>query len=628
MTLPDGPFGKTLAAVSTRADDAVAEEHSKSSRGRFPTHASTPARSSSSGMPDRRPITATYRLQLHAGFGFADAAERRAVPGRLGVSHLYLSPILQAAPGSMHGYDVVDHSRVSADLGGEGGARRAGRPGHEHGLGIVVDVVPNHMAIPTPRAPQPAALGDAARSAATRRRALVRRRLGARATAGSACRSSARRSTTCSRPGRARAWRARRRAGAPLRRPVFPLAPGSDATATSRGARRSSTTCSASWRDKDGRAQLPPVLRRRHADRDPRRAARRLRRDPRRAARPAPRAASSTASASTTPTGSPTREGYLERLRDATDGAWVVVEKILAATSVSRRTGRPPGPRATTRCAPSRPRSRRRTGRSSTSAGGDRRRQRALARATEHRGQGAGGRRPLPARGPAARAPAVDERRRARARAARTATPSLGCRELLAARRGLPRLPAPRPASRATSAGRGSQRWRGGWPGTARPRRGRATLLTDLLVDTDERGRVARDLVVRFQQVCGPVMAKGVEDTTFYRWHRLIALNEVGRRPRRARRRPTGAPARVGRSTRRALPAGHDDALDARHQAQRGRAGPPARRCRGHRRLGRMLGGGASARGRVRRRRADGLPALQTLLGAWPIEPRPARATT
>ena len=63
-------------------------------------------------------VTGTYRLQLHAGFGFAAAAKAVPFLDRLGVSHLYLSPILQAAEGSMHGYDVIDHTRLSADLGG------------------------------------------------------------------------------------------------------------------------------------------------------------------------------------------------------------------------------------------------------------------------------------------------------------------------------------------------------------------------------------------------------------------------------------------------------------------------------------------------------------------------------
>lgn len=92
----------------------------------------------------------TYRLQLTAGFGFAAAADQADYLASLGVTHVYLSPILQAAPGSTHGYDVTDHSRVSADLGGEDGFRAMARRLREAGLGIVVDIVPNHMAIPAP----------------------------------------------------------------------------------------------------------------------------------------------------------------------------------------------------------------------------------------------------------------------------------------------------------------------------------------------------------------------------------------------------------------------------------------------------------------------------------------------
>ncbi|WP_010534348.1 malto-oligosyltrehalose synthase [Brachybacterium squillarum] len=94
--------------------------------------------------------SSTYRLQLHAGFTTADAAALVPYLARLGVGHLFCSPVLQAAPGSMHGYDVVDHSRISEDIGGEDGLRALAATAHEHGMGIIVDVVPNHMAIPTP----------------------------------------------------------------------------------------------------------------------------------------------------------------------------------------------------------------------------------------------------------------------------------------------------------------------------------------------------------------------------------------------------------------------------------------------------------------------------------------------
>jgi (1->4)-alpha-D-glucan 1-alpha-D-glucosylmutase len=90
---------------------------------------------------------ATYRLQLHAGFTFADAAAAVPYLAELGISHLYLSPVLQAAPGSTHGYDVVDSDRVNAELGGEDGFRALVAAARAAGLGILLDIVPNHMSI-------------------------------------------------------------------------------------------------------------------------------------------------------------------------------------------------------------------------------------------------------------------------------------------------------------------------------------------------------------------------------------------------------------------------------------------------------------------------------------------------
>jgi malto-oligosyltrehalose synthase len=94
--------------------------------------------------------SATYRLQLRKGFGFAEAGALAGYLAALGVSHVYLSPILQAAAGSAHGYDVVDHDRVSEELGGEEAFRAMAARLRDHGIGIVVDLVPNHMAIPVP----------------------------------------------------------------------------------------------------------------------------------------------------------------------------------------------------------------------------------------------------------------------------------------------------------------------------------------------------------------------------------------------------------------------------------------------------------------------------------------------
>src|SRR5262249_36371101 len=91
--------------------------------------------------------TATYRLQLHAGFDLR--AARRIVPylARLGVSHVYLSPILQARPDSRHGYDVVDPTQLDPKLGAPGDLAPLVRTLRRHDMGVVLDVVPNHMAI-------------------------------------------------------------------------------------------------------------------------------------------------------------------------------------------------------------------------------------------------------------------------------------------------------------------------------------------------------------------------------------------------------------------------------------------------------------------------------------------------
>ena len=90
---------------------------------------------------------ATYRLQFNREFTFNDAA--RIVPylARLGISHVYASPVLKARPGSMHGYDVVDHSQLNPELGSREDFDRLVQTLHEHGLGLIVDIVPNHLGV-------------------------------------------------------------------------------------------------------------------------------------------------------------------------------------------------------------------------------------------------------------------------------------------------------------------------------------------------------------------------------------------------------------------------------------------------------------------------------------------------
>ena len=91
--------------------------------------------------------SSTYRLQLHSGFDFDAAAAVAPYLAALGISHAYTSPILQAVRGSSHGYDVIDHSRVNVELGGEEGHERFCQALGASGLGQVLDLVPNHMSI-------------------------------------------------------------------------------------------------------------------------------------------------------------------------------------------------------------------------------------------------------------------------------------------------------------------------------------------------------------------------------------------------------------------------------------------------------------------------------------------------
>ncbi|WP_341676499.1 malto-oligosyltrehalose synthase [Niveibacterium sp. SC-1] len=99
--------------------------------------------------PSRAPATplATYRLQLRGDFGFDHALAQLDYFQRLGISHLYTSPISTARPGSTHGYDVIDPTRVNPELGGEDGLRRLVAGLRQRGMGLVIDHVPNHMAV-------------------------------------------------------------------------------------------------------------------------------------------------------------------------------------------------------------------------------------------------------------------------------------------------------------------------------------------------------------------------------------------------------------------------------------------------------------------------------------------------
>jgi (1->4)-alpha-D-glucan 1-alpha-D-glucosylmutase len=93
-----------------------------------------------------RPLIATYRIQLTPEFGFDQLRAHLPYLARLGVSHVYLSPCLEAVSGSAHGYDVTDPSRVRSDFGGEPAIVELFDACRAFGLDVVMDIVPNHMA--------------------------------------------------------------------------------------------------------------------------------------------------------------------------------------------------------------------------------------------------------------------------------------------------------------------------------------------------------------------------------------------------------------------------------------------------------------------------------------------------
>lgn len=106
----------------------------------------------------RRPITATYRFQLRGpkadefgrAFGFAEAAEQLDYLAELGVSHVYLSPILTALPESNHSYDVIDPTSINPEFGGMAGFKELADKAHALGLGVIIDIVPNHVGVAQP----------------------------------------------------------------------------------------------------------------------------------------------------------------------------------------------------------------------------------------------------------------------------------------------------------------------------------------------------------------------------------------------------------------------------------------------------------------------------------------------
>ena len=94
-----------------------------------------------------KPFTATARLQFHKDFTMDAAAALVPYYASLGISHLYASPLLKSRPGSTHGYDIVDHNQIDPELGGEDALRRLVAELRRHDMGLVLDIVPNHMGV-------------------------------------------------------------------------------------------------------------------------------------------------------------------------------------------------------------------------------------------------------------------------------------------------------------------------------------------------------------------------------------------------------------------------------------------------------------------------------------------------
>jgi len=469
-------------------------------------------------------ITSTYRLQLHADFGFAAAAAQVPYLADLGVSHLYLSPVLQAAPGSMHGYDVVDHSSISDDLGGEAAFVDLAETAHRHGLGVLVDVVPNHMALVAPehlnrplwevlRAGREAPTAhwfDVDWDAGDSKLALP-------VLGGSPADVMAAGELVLDDLD-----------GEPVVRyheHVFPVAPGTadpggDLAATL--ARQHYRL--ACWRDKDSvlnyrrffdvdgliavRVEEPDVFDATHRvllDLHARGLVDGFRIDH--------------------PDGLADPQGYLQRLRDATGGAWVLVEKILEPGEALPRSW----PCAGT------------TGYDAMLAVQTALVDPAAAPALDRAWADAGGDPDLVRVAATAKREAVDGMFAAEVdRLCRAALAATGRTDAARLRAALVEVLVAvdvyrayvRPGQRvdAESAQRlehARRRAHENRPDLV----DEVDLLVDLAADSEPGSAAAADFVVRLQQTCGPVMAKGIEDTTLYRWHRLVALNEVGGDP-------------------------------------------------------------------------------------------------
>ena len=479
----------------------------------------------------------TYRLQITEDFDLLEAARTLAYLHELGVDWVYLSPVLAAESGSDHGYDVSDHSAIDPSRGRGAGLSALSSEARRLGMGVLVDIVPNHVGIARPwenawwwhvlthgrESPYAGAFdidwdaGDG--------RILVPvvgdddlREDGTidhlRVLAGELHYHDQR----------------------------FPLAPGTadaDAAADPDAVHARQHYELVHWRRGRPRAQLPPLLLRQHLGRDPGRGPRVVHALPRGDRRAGSPTSLVDGLRIDHPDGLRDPAGYLDDLAELTGGAYVLVEKILE-----------PGERLPDSWATAGT-----TGydalalvdRVLTDPSGER-----PLGALEDRLRGApvdwpamihGTKRDRRRHDPAGRDPPDRPRARTLARGGAGHGRPRGRRRRAA--RLLPRLPLlPARGTRVTSTRRSPPRASTGptWPA-----------VLDLVAPV--LGDGAADATQRFQQTSGMVMAKGVEDSAFYRWARLTSLNEVGGDPSvfsvTPRRLPRGdgrAPGRAGRT--------------------------------------------------------------------------------
>ncbi len=470
-------------------------------------------------------MTATYRLQLHADFTFADAEAVVPYLADLGVSHLYLSPVLQAVPGSQHGYDVLDHTTVNSELGGVAGLEQLAATARQHGLGVVVDVVPNHMALVAPESSN-APLWDVLLHGRASAHAhwfdvdwdVLDGRIGLPVLGEPLADVIA-----------SGDLRLDEQDGRPVLRYFDHDFPVADGTAPS-GADvaevlKGQHYVLAHWRERDAvlnyrrffdvdsliavRVEEEDVFDATHAllvDLNQRGVVEGFRIDH--------------------PDGLADPQGYLELLRSRLrPGSAIWVEKILEGDEELPTDWVCDGT----------------TGYDAAKVISAALVDRAAAPALTHQWEVTGGDPSLHHVIDGAKRLVVEEilvpERHRLVRRALDALPDAdpgpsrgGGRRAARGLRGLPRL---RPTRRAGARERRAAARSGLRPGARGPSRPRRTSSTRsaALTSTSDPGPAAADFAVRLQQTWGPVMAKGIEDTSFYRWHRLVALCEVGGDP-------------------------------------------------------------------------------------------------